>query len=67
MSPFSESVVEHAALSWLEGLGYTVLHLSAPPACARHADRESNAVREEWWPGDIAAGELFVEGLIPTA
>jgi type I restriction enzyme, R subunit len=26
MSYFTESVVEDAALAWLEGLGYTVLH-----------------------------------------
>jgi len=26
MSHFSESVVEDAALAWLERLGYTVLH-----------------------------------------
>ena len=66
MSPFTESVVEEAALAWLESLRHAVLHLPAPPACARHADRESNAVREEGGP-DIAAGELCVEGPIPTA
>ena len=26
MSGFTESVVEEAALAWLEGLGYTILH-----------------------------------------
>ena len=26
MSTFTESVVEDAALAWLEGLGYAVLH-----------------------------------------
>ena len=26
MTPFAESVVEDAALSWLESLGYAVLH-----------------------------------------
>ena len=26
MSTFTESTVEAAALTWLEGLGYTVLH-----------------------------------------
>ncbi len=26
MLPFAESVVEEAALAWLESLGYTILH-----------------------------------------
>jgi len=26
MPAFTESVVEEAALAWLEGLGYTILH-----------------------------------------
>jgi len=26
MSNFTESVVDEAALEWLEGLGYTILH-----------------------------------------
>jgi type I restriction enzyme R subunit len=26
MARFTESVVEEAALAWLEGLGYTILH-----------------------------------------
>jgi len=54
MSHFAESVVEDAALAWLESLGYAVLHLPAPPACAGHADRQSNAARQAGGP-DIAA------------
>lgn len=38
-------------------MGYAVLHLPAPPACAGHADMQSNAAREAGGP-DIAAGEL---------
>jgi len=30
MSSFTESVVEDAALAWLESLGYAVKHLPAP-------------------------------------
>jgi len=34
MTSFTESVVEDAALGWLESLGYAVLHLSAPQSIA---------------------------------
>jgi hypothetical protein len=35
---FAESVVEEAALAWLEGLGYAVLH--EPELAASDAGRE---------------------------
>ena len=34
---FTESVVEDAALAWLEALGYAVLHLPAPCTATRQA------------------------------
>lgn len=63
-SPFTESVVEDAALGWLEGLGYAVLHLLAPPACAGHAGVQSNAVRGI--RPDIAPGEPSAEHVVET-
>ena len=42
----TEDLIEQAALTWLNSLGYAVLHLPAPPACAGHADRQSNAARQ---------------------
>jgi len=50
----TESVVEDAALAWLDGPGYSVLHLPAPPTCAGHAEKQSNAARQAGGP-DIAA------------
>ena len=50
----TEFVVEDAALAWLEGVGFAVLHLAAPPAYAGHADRQSNTARQAGGP-DIAA------------
>jgi hypothetical protein len=62
---FTESVVEDAALAWLEGLGYAVLHLLAPPACAGYTDRQSNAAREEGGQ-DIAVGKPGAEHIVET-
>lgn len=45
---FSESVVEDAALVWLEGLGYVVKHLPAP---------QNDTTRQAGGP-EIAPGEL---------
>lgn len=45
---FTESVVEDAALAWLESLGYAVRHLPAP---------QSNAARQAGGL-DIAQGEV---------
>lgn len=53
-SAFTESTLDNTALAWLEGLGYAVLHLLVPPACAGHAGVQSNAAREEGGQ-DIAA------------
>jgi|CXWL01.1.fsa_nt_gi hypothetical protein len=60
MRTFTESIVENAALAWLEGLGYSVLHLPAPPACAWHADRQSDETRQAGGP-EIVAGESSTE------
>jgi type I restriction enzyme R subunit len=38
---FAESVVEDAALAWLESLGYSVLH--GPDIAARRRDRGGQA------------------------
>jgi type I restriction enzyme R subunit len=38
MATFTESIVENAALAWMEGLGYTVIH--GPEIAARDAGRE---------------------------
>lgn len=43
---FSESVVEDAALSWLESLGYTVLHGPDIAAGAPSAERGDSSYRE---------------------
>jgi hypothetical protein len=45
---FSESVVEDAALAWLEGLGYTIKHLPAP---------QNDTTRQAGGP-EIAPGSL---------
>lgn len=47
---FTESVVEDAALAWLESIGYAIKHLSAP---------QNDTTRQAGGPG-IAAGELRV-------
>lgn len=47
---FTESVVEQAALAWLEGLGYTIKHLPAP---------QNDTTRQAGGP-EITAGELRV-------
>lgn len=60
----TESVVEDTALASLENLGYAVLHLLAPPACAGHAGVQSNAVRGV--RPDIAPGEPGVEHVVET-
>lgn len=44
----TESVVEDAALAWLESLGYTVKHLSAP---------QNDTTRQAGGP-EIAPGNL---------
>lgn len=43
---FTKSIVEDAALASLENLGYAVLHLRAPAACAGHTGRQSGAARQ---------------------
>ena len=45
---FTESVLEDAALAWLESLGYTVKHLSAP---------QNDTTRQAGGP-EIGPGEL---------
>ena len=51
MSCLSESVVEDAALAWLESLGYTVKHLPAP---------QNDTTRQADGPR-IAPGEFLPE------
>jgi len=51
---FTESVVEEAALAWLEGLGYTILH--GPEI----APGEPFAVREDY-------GQVVLEGRLRQA
>jgi type I restriction enzyme R subunit len=46
VSPFSESVVEEAALAWLETLGYAVLHGPAIAAGERAAERSDPNYRD---------------------
>jgi len=41
--PFAESVVEEAALTWLQRLGYQVLHGPAIDPWAQFAEREDPA------------------------
>ena len=43
MSVFTESVVEEAALAWLDGLGYSILH--GPDIAPGEADAERIAGR----------------------
>jgi len=46
---FTESIVEQAAIGWLEGLGYTVLHgpdiAAGEPGAERRASDYGRAVR----------------------
>lgn len=42
MTAFTESVVEGAAMAWLEGLGYAVLH--GPAIAAPDAERSMDRV-----------------------
>ena len=51
MVGFTESVVEEAALAWLESLGYAVKHLPAP---------QKDATRQAGGPR-IAPGEFLPE------
>lgn len=65
MSNFSESVVEGAALAWLEALGYQVLHgpdiavgestaeRSAPDYCDVGLDRHLCETVQPLVPGDL--------------
>jgi len=66
VSAFTESIVEEAAIAWLESLGWSVKHLPAPPACAGHADRQSNAARQAGGP-TISARELETIRIIDGA
>ena len=51
MASFTESIVEEAAFAWLESLGYTVKHLSAP---------QNGTTRQAGGP-EIVPGELLAE------
>lgn len=51
MGMLIESVVEDAPLAWLESLGYSVTHLSAP---------QNDTTRQAGGP-EIAPGELLAE------
>ena len=46
MSNFTESVVEEAALEWLEGLGYTILHGPEIAAGEPAAERDDSGYRD---------------------
>ena len=44
MSSFTESIVEDAALAWLEGLGYVVVHGSEIAASDAGTERRNMAI-----------------------
>ena len=51
MKTFTESLVEDAALAWLEALGYAVLHgpeIAAGQPDAERSDEQTCSSRPEW-------------------
>ena len=54
MSQLTESVVEDAALAWLEALGYAVLHGPDIAAGEPGAERSDPNYRDVLWNGGCA-------------
>lgn len=54
MGAFTESVVEVAAMDWLAGLGYTILHRPDIAVGEPHSERSDpgyrDVIRERQWP-----------------
>jgi type I restriction enzyme R subunit len=61
---FTESVVEEAALAWLESLGYTVLHGPAIAAGELGAERSDPTYRDVVLEGRLRQALV---ALIPTS
>ncbi|MGH7844354.1 MAG: hypothetical protein ACREQW_04165 [Candidatus Binatia bacterium] len=63
MAGLTESVVEDAALAWLEGLGYAVKHLPAPQMTRRGRQAgQTNRLRgaiPSPWPSPKGEGKLL--------
>jgi len=65
MSPLSESVVEDAALAWLESLGYTIKHgpeIAPGELTAERVDSGTRAVLPDAILPKLLPGEVRVKG-----
>ncbi len=61
MSAFTESVVEEAALAWLQGLGYAVLHgpdIAVGMPAAERSDPTYRDVSRPWTMAEPEREEL---------
>ena len=66
MSRFSESIVEDAALAWLEGLGYEVLHGPEIAAGMPAAERSDPNYRDVVLEGRLRKALLRLNPNCPT-